>query len=1153
MLRFHPWLAALCLVSVFQFAPSSPADGAQLTLEPAERSFVYKGGRGALKLLFEGEPREAVSLTVVAPPGVAINARDAARSYTLDRQGRRSAVLRYKVSRFEDSRPDPRTLTATVNGVPFTVTQTGGAPCKLSLSAVKTAVPATESMHSFDVRTPAACPWQATADQADWLAVSPSSGEGAAGVEVVVQANATGKPRRGRISVAPAGHFPKKFHQISQRGVRLPPPPAHLVAIAGNGEVRLNWDAAKGAVSYNLYYGASAGLTKTTATRLPGVSNPYTVQGLTAGETYTFAVAAAGAAGEGKLSAEASAVPDSLAVADAPFRLPLSVKETAGIARDGELVHNGIPLPRDLGLKDVAAAHLEDGSGQGVDAQFEVLSRWGGGVADASKPIQWLLVTFPAQADAGGATGYALVSGARSNTGPTLAVQEDDAGVTLDTGAARFRIGRTAFSVFDAVSLSTSPDSLIAGGGMGGGATIQVDDQEPMTALPPQEVTVEHQGELFVTVKLAGVLSNPPYAGKDWNYVARYAFFAGSPTAQLDFYYAFPWNRDGNQDIWMSGPEDRVTVNRVRLTLPVAPGSGVQAYAAAAMGSTEAGGALAPGNAASLAQRLRPAMTAPAAYDLALGDALQQGGFATAPYVALWGTAGGMGASLQQMRFYEPQAVRAYDDRLEIDVVAERQPLGPFMGAYAKMAFSVGGNETVLKAAGARALAQLDHGLVVWPERREVARSGLLDELWDGSPSADGTRYWDLISAISANTRTGYTTYGMHGFMTYGLVPRYWSLAPEYGLEFGDTGVWDGYFSGGTFTDYHNAFGNVVRQFAQSGDPELLHGLAFPAARRTLNTQIVQGDPSFFFAGWSPIGYGGYRSDFNSSHSYFDNLFAYYYLTGDRRVIDVLQPAGENLRNAYSRDAGGTLIPPEQPPRNDWMGTLDRVGSQHAAIYWFLGHASPDASFLDDFRNNLARGFERHTALLTRDGKEYAFSWEKPSDMEPGWAQSTQMWMWSLYYLQNAWCLYREFGDLPLGPGRLTISRYFAGVNRTLWDYSARVHPTGDGTPAGDWATALEVRWEGPAKGGTLTGVTWVAQDEPMLWFSGKSALPGFMFRAARLSQDPEAWERAASLTRYLLQNGTAENQVWGKETALRFIRMHGAIGYLTGGLNAGQ
>src|SRR4029079_7738523 len=38
-----------------------------------------------------------------------------------------------------------------------------------------------------------------------------------------------------------------------------------------------------------------------------------------------------------------------------PTRIPLTVRETAGVARSGEVLRSGVPLPRALGVRDPRA------------------------------------------------------------------------------------------------------------------------------------------------------------------------------------------------------------------------------------------------------------------------------------------------------------------------------------------------------------------------------------------------------------------------------------------------------------------------------------------------------------------------------------------------------------------------------------------------------------------------------------------------------------------------------------------------------------------------------------------------------------------------------------------------------------------------------
>ena len=97
----------------------------------------------------------------------------------------------------------------------------------------------------------------------------------------------------------------------------------------------------------------------------------------------------------------------------------------------------------------------------------------------------------------------------------------------------------------------------------------------------------------------------------------------------------------------------------------------------------------------------------------------------------------------------------------------------------------------------------------------------------------------------------------------------------------------------------------------RTGEVEWLDEIGFPGALRTLHTQIMQCSPTerWFYCGQSPTGYGAYRTDFNSSHAYFENLYLYYWLTGDQTVIDILQRGGDSMRRwmCPQRGAGPVL------------------------------------------------------------------------------------------------------------------------------------------------------------------------------------------------------------------------------------------------------
>jgi fibronectin type 3 domain-containing protein len=103
----------------------------------------------------------------------------------------------------------------------------------------------------------------------------------------------------------------------------LPAAPTGVSAQGGTNQVTVSWPAVTGAVSYNVYWSASAGVTKATGTKLAGVTSPYVKTGLADGTTYYFVVTAVNSVGESAASSQASAataaapVIDGLALYDA--------------------------------------------------------------------------------------------------------------------------------------------------------------------------------------------------------------------------------------------------------------------------------------------------------------------------------------------------------------------------------------------------------------------------------------------------------------------------------------------------------------------------------------------------------------------------------------------------------------------------------------------------------------------------------------------------------------------------------------------------------------------------------------------------------------------------------------------------------------------
>ena len=124
----------------------------------------------------------------------------------------------------------------------------------------------------------------------------------------------------------------------------------------------------------------------------------------------------------------------------------LTVRESAGVPRNGEVATTGVPLPMGA-LSSPQAAAIS-----GVDAQFQSLATW----ADGS--VKWLLVSFPVTLSAWETGTYQLIDGGGDAAGGELTVSEASGVVTVDTGPLKFTLKEAGFNLFDEVWLDTSGD-----------------------------------------------------------------------------------------------------------------------------------------------------------------------------------------------------------------------------------------------------------------------------------------------------------------------------------------------------------------------------------------------------------------------------------------------------------------------------------------------------------------------------------------------------------------------------------------------------------------------------------------------------------------------------------------------------------------------
>ncbi len=88
-----------------------------------------------------------------------------------------------------------------------------------------------------------------------------------------------------------------------------PDTPTGVTATAGNGQISISWTSVSGAISYNIYWSTTSGVTKSTGVNITNATSGYTHTGLTNGTTYYYVVTAVNSYGESNESSEASATP----------------------------------------------------------------------------------------------------------------------------------------------------------------------------------------------------------------------------------------------------------------------------------------------------------------------------------------------------------------------------------------------------------------------------------------------------------------------------------------------------------------------------------------------------------------------------------------------------------------------------------------------------------------------------------------------------------------------------------------------------------------------------------------------------------------------------------------------------------------------------
>jgi hypothetical protein len=233
-----------------------------------------------------------------------------------------------------------------------------------------------------------------------------------------------------------------------------------------------------------------------------------------------------------------------------PPPLLLQVSNPLELARFRAPVTSGLPFPPGH-LTAASSVRLLDGRGQAVPLQTEVLGRWPDG------SVRWLLLDFQADVPAEGTAVYRLEYGDEGMAGEEgedlesrtedqgasftpITVVEADGRITVETGRLQAVLSSATGTILEHLRrVEEGVEVVFSEERLGIGSLLSLENYEGFPSLrrgsrPPHTLIVETAGPLRTVILAAGeyVPLRPEEGGL--SYVLRFHFYAGKPTVKIE-------------------------------------------------------------------------------------------------------------------------------------------------------------------------------------------------------------------------------------------------------------------------------------------------------------------------------------------------------------------------------------------------------------------------------------------------------------------------------------------------------------------------------------------------------------------------------------------------------------------------------------------